>query len=182
MDIVQTNQVVYDLKSGVKLFITPLSILGNSHFTKRSIEMYPDPDPTPYEAPLKDALVEGDKRSAMSDPAYVALLQPVQTRRAFAYQNLLLAAAVDTPEREHVLSKYAHLITSTRGAVVPLPGGITQTIEDDFVRLLYLSLATPEEIKTVVSHIVRLLPLEPGEVIDGLKFFRGVELQRHIAS
>lgn len=175
-----SNQHAFKVpSSGVEVVITPLTPFGQAHFRKQSLELCPDPDPTAYEKPLPDALVEGDKIAATNDPEYVKLLEAAQIRRAFVHQNLLVDAMADIEDREGMLRRYCKVIESTRGWVVNLGTPtipIYSEIESDFVRLLYVSLALPSEIATIVKLIVRLTPLEPGEVIEGLKFFRGVEL------
>lgn len=175
---------IFKLQSGVEVTITPLTPMGQAHFLKQALELCPDPDPTPYEKPLPDALVEGDKIAATNDPEYVRLLKAAQARRSFVHQNLLLDAMADIEDRETVLHRHCKVIENTRGAVVNIGSKaepLYAEIEPDFVRLLYVSLALPSEIAEIVKLIVRLTPLEPGEVIEGLKFFRGVGLQRRTA-
>lgn len=181
---IQTNLIRHSVKSGLTFELTPLTLLGQQHFKDRAKELYPDPDPTPYEHPMPDAFIEGDKTAAKDDPAYRKLLAETTIRRDFAYQVLVLNTCVTCEGREVLVERY---LASNQTGLKVLLGALTAlevedahaAIEPAWVQLLYMSLCDNSEINEMLQLIQGKLPLTEGEILNGFAYFRRLPIPGH---
>lgn len=178
---IQTNLIRHSVKSGLTFELTPLTLLGQQHFKDRAKELYPDPDPTPYEHPMPDAFIEGDKTAAKDDPVYRKLLAETTIRRDFAYQVLVLNTCVTCEGREVLVERY---LASNQTGLKVLLGALTAlevedahaAIEPAWVQLLYMSLCDNAEINEMLQLIQGKLPLTEGETLEGFRYFRRLSI------
>lgn len=184
---IQTNLIRHSVKSGLTFELTPLTLLGQQHFKDRAKELYPDPDPTPYEHPMPDAFIEGDKTAAKDDPAYRKLLAETTIRRDFAYQVLVLNTCVTCEGREVLVERY---LASNQTGLKVLLGALAAlevedahaAIEPAWVQLLYMSLCDNSEINEMLALIQGKLPLEAADSVGGFAYFQRMAIPRNVSA
>lgn len=161
--------VEYETLSGVMIHITPLSIFTINAVTDRAEEMFPYPDPLPYEMPIENA-VDGVKAPANQNPEYQELCRPIDAERMEWRVTVSIDLACAFPafdSRDAMLARYRPALEKLRRVAV-LP-------EDDWQAVLLHCVFTGRGERQTVLDIAtqsKTIPLTPGEVVDGIRFFR----------
>lgn len=70
------------LDSGIRLYVRPLSNDTVVLIERRAAELYPYPDPSPYEQDIPDSAIPGQKLNADQNPEYQALKSTIDGQRA----------------------------------------------------------------------------------------------------
>ena len=153
------------LDNGVTAYVTPLKPFAARAIIKRGEELYPDPDPEPFERPIEDALVPGTVTPADEHPEYKALLREVRTKRSLHLQSAVLACVqIADCTREEVIAQYREQLAALRQF-----GDID---EDDYVAALRSFMLTTNEYAAIINAASMKLPLNAEEVKDGMRIFR----------
>lgn len=180
--VIQTNQILYTLANGIRLELTPLTLIGQRMYKDQATTRFPVPDAAPYEKEDPTALVKERKTSAMRDPDYVNLVQEALIRRDFAYRERVLQYCVEVSSGwGNLAQKYARMLDGLDSPMIYLKmpddkPAIPYEVENRQVQLLYSVLATPDEINTIMDLIQGRLPLSEGEILNGFRYFRRLEV------
>lgn len=171
-------QGIYKLNEGTELTITPLNGFSLRMLLQQAKKTHPDPDPALYEQELPEgfALVEGQKLEAEHNPAYRLAQLEARTKQTYAYTGLVLQAAITTPDRDALCTKYAHTIARLRSMSDEVAEGAGMV--DDFTTLLTGVLMVEGEVGAIMRLAQGAIDLSQTDVIDGLTFFRPVAIRR----
>jgi hypothetical protein len=171
---VSSGLVRFALSSGVTVTVAPLGLSIRQALYRQAAEKYPDPDPAPFVvAPDPDAF----DPIAASDPTdtdgYRAALQDVQIRRAAYVTDLSVEVAVDSPDREALLTLHAPMLARLEAVT---PGAVRAT---PWATLIHGTLASDTDLAIIYEALQAQLPLSAGEVADGYAYFR-VDVQKYV--
>lgn len=170
--------IVYETLSGMIVHVTPPSAFTIKAIKLRAEELFPYPDPAPYETPIENAVDPSIKQSAWDNPAYQALCVPIDAERT----RWIVATAIDLacsypafPDQNHMLAHFRPQLEKIK-AVVPLD-------EDEWQAVLKHCVFTGFKDRQTVFDLTiqsQQIPLTPGEVVEGMRFFR-LEIQKQTA-
>lgn len=165
--------IAIEIEWGRTVYVTPLSAFAARAISQRALEKFPDPDPTPFEKPLPDAVIEGEVLPATNDPEYVALVTDTRNKRnLYIHAAILAMTQIEGVSRDELIGAYKEQLTVLR-TFGELP-------EDDYVAALRTFVLKPADYAAIVLAATNKMPLSQGEILDGLRIFRPV-LQRRDA-
>lgn len=152
-----------ELSSGVTLLVTPLSLFARDLIIKRSEELYPFPDPKPYEK-------ETNSRAGVTVPAtenaeYKRLMRDVQSRRNNWQREQIVKISCDSEDRDELIVFYE----SERKAIAKI-APLTGDEWDD--TLLFCILANDDDLALVMQGAQNALSLEAEEIVGHVRYFR----------
>lgn len=166
----------YELHSGITLTITPITAFARAGLLSQAARLVPEPDRTPYEQPVPDALEPGTLSKAEQSPEWVAKREAVEEVRWQKYVGLLLDATIKHPDREGLVEQFADTLSTLREVFKGQPA--EAAFVNDWVFLLLTVLANSEEVAALQKIATGATPLTDAEIRNGLAYFRSVELQR----
>jgi hypothetical protein len=169
-----TTQGIYDLEKGVRLILTPLTLVAQRAINASIDIDFPYPDPAPYEKPLENAFEEGDVIPANQNAEYVEAVRAVDAIRNEEFWNRLLDMCADAPNRDQLLKSYARQIAGMKQAISKQALG--NQLRSDWTILLLSFLATEKEVSEIIRAIQGNLPITNAELIDGFRMFRRLDL------
>lgn len=174
------HKAVVQLDSGVTAYVTPLTTVIKRVLMVAADQAHPTPDPKPYEVTLHadEALVKDQKIEAEANPEYLRLVKEALQRRQQHYMGLVLDTAVTLDDQDAVLTAYADHIPKLAAAMKGQP--IENAMVSPLVSVLIGVLAEESEVGLLMSLAQRALPLDAGEIADGLAYFRPMDLRRHV--
>lgn len=175
MDGGNTTQAYYDLASGVRLILTPLTLLAQRAINAAIVMQYPYPDKAPYERPVENAFEAGDVLPAEENPDYIAARAAIDEVRTQEFWNRLLDVGADAHNRDELIKQNARLISIMREQIANQP--LASQARTDWSILLLSTLATETEVKEIVAAIQGNLPITNAELVDGFRFFRRLDVQ-----
>jgi hypothetical protein len=161
--------VQYEPASGVMVHIAPLSTFTIVAIRERSEELFPYPDPAPYELPIENA-VEGVKAPASQNPEYQELCKPIDAERLAYRMKAYIDIACTFPAFETPDALIGHF----RPRLEQLRK-VSKLDNDDWQNVLNHCVFTGrKDRETVLSIAVQneTIPLTPAEVVEGVRFFR----------
>lgn len=170
------DRAIFPLHKGLKLIISPVNGYAQRMLLRRAEELYPDPDRTPYEVVMEDALVPGTKLKAEDSLEWRELKFKALKKRQSCYIGLLLDTCITVDDREAVCAPYAREIEFIREAGMDTDEAAG--FVSDFVLLLLTKFTMDGEIGALIRVCQGATPLDEAEIIDGLRYFRKVELSR----
>jgi hypothetical protein len=167
--------ILYETMAGVIFHITPLSLPTLRAIQIKAQEMYPYPDPTPYQKPEENAFDPNQKTQAEDDPAYVQLCHEVDRARArWADRSIFDYAATmpKFPTRESLIDACKPQLERLRK--------IATLEDDDYESALFHCVLTGQPVndpgQSDYARIIRLaiqsVALTAAEVSAGVRFFR----------
>ena len=164
------NKIIiqHELVNGVTVDVTPLSPYTRAEITEKAKEIYPDPDPAPYQKAETNVLGEDVKYidPAKEDDWKRAQLDVRETRLQWAYDEMLRLSVSCNGDTKAVLEAYSPDIEKLRKSGLSLP-------EDDWEAILFHCLLTwNSDRNLVIKAIMQTAPLTDGEVVGAFKFFR----------
>jgi hypothetical protein len=166
----------YELKNGIVLTVTPVTGFARAGLQMQADRLIPEPDRTPYEVEVPDALIEGTKSKAEQHPEWIAQMDRVRQQREQMYIGLLLNVTVTHPEKDELLALYADIVTAIREGYI---GTLAESaFVSDWVVLILMKLAENSEVQALMKIAQGSTPLTQGEFINGLRFFRSVAIPR----
>lgn len=183
-DPVNNGIVLYPLKSGVTVQVTPLTIIGQQYLQDLAKDEFPAPDSEPFQVEIEDALTPGMLTAPTDSPEYVRLFGEALIRRNFRFKTLVLEKCIQVygAEAWQVLYAYADSIANLGES--PYVYVVSQDkvsvkciLTEDMSKLLYFFLADLTEINQILDIAQRRLPITEGEIIEGFRYFRPVEIQ-----
>lgn len=157
------------------VYVPKFSMFMMRAIMQRAEELYPLPDPKPYEQPMPDAVIEGDVIPASQNPEYTKLLSNVMLKRNQHLQNAIISG-LQLPEnctREEVIAAYKTNLDQLR-EYASLP-------DDDFVAIMRNCILSPEEYRDIVTAATKEQPLTQEEIRANLRIFR-IEIQQRAPS
>lgn len=162
--------VIYETLSGVVIHVTPLSVFTITAIGERAEELFPYPDPAPYELPLENAVSETVRLPADDNPEYKKLKQPIDAERMEWQVQAVIDLACSYPafpSREHMLAHFRPALERLK-KVANLPDDEWQAV------LMHCVFTGRGERQTVIDIASqhKAVPLTPDEVVDGIRFFR----------
>jgi hypothetical protein len=169
----ERDVIAIDIEGGRTVYVTPLSAFAARAINQKGLELFPDPDPAPYEVPLPDAVIEGEMQPATNDPRYVELRKEVQTKRnMYMHAAILSMTQILGVTREELIATYKDTLEQLR-QFSDLP-------EDDYVAALRTFVLKPHDYSQIVLAAVNRMPLAQEEIRDGMRIFR-LNVQRRTA-
>lgn len=153
------------LDNGEVVYASPLSPFAIQAITTRAKELYPDPDPTLYERPIKGA-PEGAPPEPLEMNDEWVRDEKIAKRKQANYTNwaLVQASILDTPEGKDVtMVRYAETIAALRRV-----GSVTA--DDWSATILFCLVTTHADVDRIYST-VNQLPTPEG-VSEKIRFFR----------
>lgn len=172
----EIRQAKFELHSGVVLTVTPLTGFAVRALHARAAELHPEPERTPFEVEIKDALIKGTKMRAEDSPEWLALMNVVLKRRQQAQIGLLLDATLAVDNRAELIAPYLPTATAIRDALENTPAGAAMV--SDFITVLIGNLAEEFEVSALVRLAQGATPLTDAEIIDGWRYFRPMALRK----
>lgn len=138
---------------------------------KRATELYPLPDPEPYQQPIDGALIPGDLLPAVQNPEYQKLVMAVMLQRNRYLQYAVLSAIEipdgdDTISHGEVVALYQPVLENMRQVAI-IPDN-----ENVFALTLHYCVLKTDEYMEIVNAAIKEQPLSQEEVRDGLRIFR----------
>lgn len=142
---------------------------------KKAQELYPSPDPKPFEMLLPDAALEGDMVPASQNPEYVNLIAAVMLKRNRYLQYAALSAVEIRDDdgkgknpisHDEIVSLYRHVLESMRQ-----PANIPDD-ENVFALTLHYCVLKPVEYTEIINAATKEQALSQEEVLEGLRIFR----------
>lgn len=171
----------FTAESGYVFDVARLTLYGQQEYKAQANEAYPMPDAALYEVEIEDPLTPGGKYDATDNPEYVQKVLEVAIRRNFYYQMLLIEHCITSPLRDDLIAQYADLLKRQSPVRVATGKGsppLLMELPTPWTKVLYYFLAEPDEINRMAELIQGKLPLSEGEVLNGFRYFRRLELQR----
>lgn len=105
------------LDSGETVLVKPLSVVVGIALSRKSEEVYPYPDPKPYEVKIDDSktIEPGQVIPASQNPVYQELCQAVDSdRQRWQTQQAILLSLEPLTTRAEVIQRYADDIAAKR--------------------------------------------------------------------
>lgn len=159
--------IAVDVEKLGTVHVPRLSAFMIDAIRKKANELYPLPDPKPYEQPLPDALIDGDVIPAAKNPEYQKVVAQVMLQRNRYHQYAALSAVelIDST-RADLVALYKDTIAAMRQyGAIPSDG-------DDFAVTLHYCILTPDEYIQVVNAATKEQALSQEEIRDNLRIFR----------
>jgi hypothetical protein len=164
------NKIIiqHELVSGVMVDITPLSPYTRAEITEKAKELYPDPDPEPFQKSETNILGEDVK---YIDPAKEvdwkrAQLDVRETRLQWAYDEMSRLSVSCNGTKDEVVKAYQDDIKQLRSAGLNIH-------KDDWEAVLFHCLLTwNSDRNMIIKAIMQTAPLTDAEVVGAFKFFR----------
>lgn len=168
--MVDVKRILYDCDSGVTLSVKPLSPFLFQQLRDLSLQKFPDPDKEAYELPYPKELepaIPGSKIPAEDNPDYRALVDKQSNKRAQFVSRTVITLACEPHEstRGEVISQFANELDVLR-ETIELSADVWENT------LLYCVITSVKEQADLTLIAESRLPLTPGEVVNGVKFFR----------
>lgn len=161
--------IVFETMSGVIVHIAPPSAFTVQAIKQRAEELFPYPDPAPYELPIENAADPSIKMSAGENPEYKALCAPIDAERT----RWIVAAMIDLacsypafPDQNHMLAHFRPQLEKIKA--------IASLDEDEWQAVLKHCVFTGVRDRQTVFDLAmqsKNIPLTPGEVVEGIRFF-----------
>lgn len=159
---------------GTDIYVPRFNAFMYNAIQKRAEELYPLPDPTPFQKPVPDALIEGDMTPASQNPEYQKAVVQVMLKRNQYWQDAVLSALeVRDTKREQIVAVFISSIEPMR-QYVDMP-------EDNFAAVMRYCVLKPAEYIEVINSARKEQPLTQEEIREGLRIFRRV-IQRDAAN
>jgi len=162
--------IVYETMSGVIVHIAPLSAFTIQALRQHAEELFPYPDPAPYELPIENAADPSIKLSAGDNPAYQALCAPIDVERT----RWIVATSIDLACNYPAFADQVHMLAHFRPQLEKLRA-IVSLGEDEWQAVLKHCVFTGLKDRQTVFDLImqsQKIPLTPGEVVEGIRFFR----------
>ena len=157
--------VAVDLDSGTTVYVTALSIYIRQTILENARKKFPDPDPTPYQKKVADA-VEGFTVPATESKEYLlAMGQVLNERNRYMNERVVLYAVVEVPNKEDLIRRYASRIALMKEDGV-LPDDPWQAT------LLGALVRTNSDINKIMAVANESEPLTEAEVTNSARLFR----------
>lgn len=190
------TKIIYETQCGVILHITPLSPITQKAIQQKSEVVYPDPDPSPFVQPVDNAAPDADVQQqlqldiARRSDEYLMLRQEVEEQRNIWRQMAVLDYALEYPgfrSHDEIIEKFRHELARLRQIAV-LPDDDWETVLNHFILagvhvVGYRNDGTAlveSDREWVLRCIYQNAPLDEGDVIEGIRFFR-VDVSRSAA-
>lgn len=167
------NVIAVDTQALGTVFVPRFSAFMIDAIKKRASELYPLPDPKPYEQPIDGALVPGDVLPAVQNPEYQKLLTEVMLQRN-RYLQYTVMSAIEIPDGDsddmiahgEVVALYKTVLDSMRqAAAIPENDNV-------FALTLFYCVLKPDEYVEIVNAAIKEQPLSQEEIRNGLRIFR----------
>lgn len=154
-------------ENGTKLYFVPLSAWHQLAIFAAVEEALPYPDPLPFELPLPNAAVEGDRMPATENPDYQQQCQEIELlRRRERVRRLVYAALHRTdPDREILINRYHDLVARLRAVGINESDDWKLTVEAVFF-------TDPSFLNQIIAVCQGEAELTEGEVLDHVRLFR----------
>lgn len=166
--------VEFVLDSGELVWVSPLSPYTHIAIQNKWEEVYPYPDPTPYERVLDDtvALLPGTVVPAIENPDYKKLVTEVENKRREGILLDIMLICCEFPDgQEAVIDRHEYQLGQLQRMHIPLPSDAWEAT------LLHGVLASEHDRLNILQAARSMLKLTEGEVADGMRVFRP-EIQR----
>jgi len=157
--------VLDNLRAGVTLYVTPISIMARRKLAEKAAELHPLPDEAAYHKPLPNSAIPGQTFFDKDDPEYRRLALAAMQKQMDYITIQMVNLCVNAPDKDKVISRYAKYVNEQTALFGSLGNEWLDT-------LLYGVLVWDEDYNTVKEAIMNKLPLEEAELADGLKIFR----------
>lgn len=159
--------VVYETDSGVIIHVTMIATSTIKLMDKRAQEVYPTPDPKPFEAPLPNAENEGVVIPATDNPEYVKLLNAVDVDRNNWMARWVFDTALEYPDGitalvERFKGKLEHMRDTLDSSLDPT----------DWNTVFEHCIADKTEQLVLFRIAMNQAELEEVEVAEAFRFFR----------
>ncbi|NJL54393.1 hypothetical protein HC928_03790 [bacterium] len=153
------------LSNGVTVRVTPLSAAVMAGINRKANLLFPSPEPP--RVPMQGALDPSQTVPDYTDKAYQAQVNSAQVRRLNYIADAMYRIGVtDILDYETVLDHWRDDVTRYQAWA---------DVEDDRHAVLdVVVLSHDEDAKRIVQALRGNLPLDAGEVADGLRVFRPV--------
>lgn len=161
--IVYGKLVEYGLKSGVCLEVMPLSPALLTKIADAAKELFPDPDPKPYELPMKNPLVEGSTEPGENNPLYIEQKERQKTYRNEYTLERILGLACRAQDLHGLIEQYQDQLTELTD-ITP--------VYAQWGAIINYFLATPVEVNNILRIAQDKAPLTEGEILDGFTRFQ----------
>lgn len=159
------------LKSGVVLYVTPLSIPARENIGKAAAAKFPPPNETPFRKKVEHAADPNMTYLDDKDPEYRRLWAEVKERREQFVIHMCIKLSVkmaDENAKSGIIAAYHDYVDTFRQAGVDVIG-------DDWLDTLLIGvLGFEDDYNTVMKAINGKLPLTETEIADALIIFRTV--------
>lgn len=168
-----------ELDSGDVVIVQRLSPFARIALMERAEELYPLPDPTPYQQPVGNTPAGVTVLTPPEDNAdYLRLVTDVKQRRVnLIYEGIITASVVDiVGGREAAIARYAEQLHALR---LRLP--MNDRYTDWQAVVLFCILRVRTDTDRIVAVAGDSFPLEEEEIRDGIRCFRR-PLQSHAAA
>lgn len=156
------------LDSGETVFVKPMSIPLLYALTSKAEQLYPDPDPAPYEKRIDDSktLEPGQVIPATHNPEYQSLCKVVnERRRRWANVQAVRLCVEPITSREEVIARYAAELDQLRTVFDDPP--------DDWGKLLlYCIISSLEDYNRVIEAANGAMAVTEEEVREKWRIFR----------
>lgn len=173
----EATRAQYELDSGIILNVTPLTAFARQALKASAARRYPEPERAPYEqaseGPIPSLSGEPVMLKAELNAEWLALYAEALKKREQCYIGLLLNTAVSHPEQDKLIAEHALM---AQAVAKELDGPASAANVGPWVLVLLFVLAQPQEIQALTNLAQGATPLSEGELVSGLRFFRGVVL------
>lgn len=172
---VNRDVIAIDTEKLGTVYVPILTAFAVRAVMQRAEELYPLPDPKPFEQPLPDAVIEGDVLPAANNPEYTKAVRAVMLKRNQYLQDAIIAMLrLDGATHEEVVEAYKADLEQLRRF------GVIHS-QDDFVAIMRHLVLGIEEYKAIIQSASQTQPLSQEEIRDGMRIFRR-DLQQHPAN
>ena len=126
---------VIPLDCGINIWVKPIAQDTLATIDARAAAKFPPPDPAPYEKPIEDSAIPGQKWAADADPEYQRLMEDVHAQRAEWKLRILRDLTVEFPD-------------------YPNRGDLIDHFQDEVDQLIALDLIEPPEDEDALWDII----------------------------
>lgn len=165
------KRILYECDSGVTLSVKPLSPFLFQQLRDLSLQKFPDPDKEAYELPYPEGVepaIPGSKIPAEDNPDYRALVDKQSNKRAQFVSRTVITLACELSDGVG----YSDIVEQFDNERIRLKE-IMELPESAWeATLLYCIITSVKEQVDLTLIAESRLPLTPGEVVNGVKFFR----------
>lgn len=169
---VNRDVIAIDTEKLGTVYVPILTAFAVRAVMQRAEELYPLPDPKPFEQPLPDAVIEGDVLPASNNPEYTKAVGAVMLKRNQYLQDAIIAMLrLDGATHEEVVEAYQPDLEQLRRF------GVIHS-QDDFVAIMRHLVLGIDEYKAIIQSASQTQPLSQEEIRDGMRIFRR-DLQQH---
>lgn len=167
-----TGEKLYtvELDSGDVVMVSRLSPFARIAILEKAAELYPLPDPTPFQKPIPNTPPGVTLLTPPEDdPQYKALVKAVQTKRDnYYYEALIVASVVDmVGGREAGIARYAEQLAAIRRRA-----NVNELYTDWQATVLFCIVRVPADTTRIAAVAADAFQLEEAEIRAGIASFR----------